>query len=151
MFGECQDWLLRPDSERNVGNFISALDRAMHGLSVRSFLGPFRFLRGRDTKWREDIAHVHALVDKYVDKALERETIGSSNTRGDGPRVFLDELVKKTKEKLELRNQMLNIFVPARDTTASTVSFVLFHLARNRKVWDKLGTKSSALVPPSDF
>lgn len=102
------------------------------------FLGKFKFLRGRDTKWRQDLAKVHIFIDNYVDIALERSKKTPATTTADAAYIFVDELVKTTQDRLELRNQMLNIFFPARDTTASAVSFVFFHLARNRRVWDKL-------------
>ncbi|KAF7885725.1 uncharacterized protein EAF02_004234 [Botrytis sinoallii] len=52
--------------------------------------------------------------------------------------VYLDELVEKTKDKTELRNQMLNLFLPARDSTSSATGFIYFHLAFHPDVWIKL-------------
>ncbi|KAF7934876.1 uncharacterized protein EAE98_002921 [Botrytis deweyae] len=52
--------------------------------------------------------------------------------------VYLDELVKKTKDRTELRNQVLTLFIPARDSTSSVTGLTCFHLARHPDVWIKL-------------
>jgi len=47
-------------------------------------------------------------------------------------------LVKQTKNPQVLQDQLLNIMVAGRDTTAGLLSFTMYELARNPQVWQKL-------------
>lgn len=138
LFGVSQGSLTSGPSDPESEDFISAFDRALQGLHVRLFLGMFRFLRGRDLKWKRDLALVHTFVDKYVAMAIDRKKLREDSPAESSKYIYLDELLHTTTDRMELRNQMLNIFLPARDSTASAISFVFFHLARNPNVWEKL-------------
>jgi cytochrome P450 len=48
------------------------------------------------------------------------------------------QMVKTTDDKRFIRNEVMNVFFPARDTAAILTSNVLFMLARHTDVWDKL-------------
>lgn len=48
--------------------------------------------------------------------------------------VFLKELAKDTRDPKLLRDQLLNILLAGRDTTASLLSSVFYELAGNPKV-----------------
>jgi hypothetical protein len=52
--------------------------------------------------------------------------------------VFLEELAKETRHPIELRDEILNMLVAGRDTTASLLSTALFTLARRRDVWARV-------------
>lgn len=52
--------------------------------------------------------------------------------------VFLNELVKETRDPVLLRDQALNILVAGRDTTASLLGFVFYFLSFNPSVYQKL-------------
>ena len=47
-------------------------------------------------------------------------------------------MAKETPDKVDLRNQILNVFFPARDSTAIALSNTVYLLARHPTVWDKL-------------
>lgn len=140
LFGVSQDSLLRGSSDETSEDFISAFDCVLQGLNARYFLGPLSFLLGREKKLKADIAQVHGFVDQYVEMAIRRrkEIMAGIPLERSLRYVLLDELVSTTSDKNELRNQALNLFLPARDTTASAISFIFFHLARNPRVWEKL-------------
>ena len=57
--------------------------------------------------------------------------------------ILLHEMAKEIRDPIELRFQILNVFLPARDTTSIAVANALFHLARNPNVWTDL--RSAAL------
>jgi hypothetical protein len=52
--------------------------------------------------------------------------------------VFLAELVKSTRDPLELRSQLLNILLAGRDTTAGLLGWTFYVLARNPAAYAKL-------------
>ncbi|KAF7894036.1 hypothetical protein EAF00_007550 [Botryotinia globosa] len=72
--------------------------------------------------------------------AINRQQVSEKTVQKVSPAnyVYLDQLIKKTKNKMELGNQMLNLFFPARDSTSSATGFTFFHLARHPDVCIKL-------------
>lgn len=124
--------------DEDSNDFISSFDRALKVLHIRMFLGRFQFLRGQDTRMWSDVARVHAFVDKYIDMAMERKRSSEKASEEKANYIFLDELLKMTEDIAALRNQMLNIFLPSRDSAASTISFIFFQLARYPEVWSRL-------------
>ncbi|KAL9618678.1 MAG: hypothetical protein Q9160_006645 [Pyrenula sp. 1 TL-2023] len=52
--------------------------------------------------------------------------------------VLLYDMAKETSDKIDLRNQILNVFFPARDSTAIALSNTIYLLARHPRVWGKL-------------
>ena len=54
-------------------------------------------------------------------------------------------MAKETRDPIDLRYQILSVFLPARDTTSILVGNALFHLARNPKLWLDLRTTALSL------
>jgi cytochrome P450 monooxygenase len=59
--------------------------------------------------------------------------------------ILLDEMAKKTQDKLDLRSQILAVFMPSRDTTAFLVGNIFHALARNTTVWVRLRKEVMAI------
>jgi cytochrome P450 len=112
--------------------------------SLYWLINPKEFRQANDT--------VHQLVDHYVRFALmPKEKRG--NFTGDRQRyIFLEALVEETNDPKMLRDQLLNVLLAGRDTTASLPSSTFYLLARYPRVWgklrheilDKLGTTEQA-------
>jgi hypothetical protein len=77
---------------------------------------------------------VHEFCDRYVAKALELRRLG----KDEGRYIFLNEMAKTVQDPKQLRNEMLNILLAGRDTTASLLGNTFHALARHPDVWDKL-------------
>ena len=102
-----------------------------------------QFLYAFDRKWKRAYGKVHAFVDIHVKRALEDTALD-----GDGSAqryILLNEMAKKIRDPIELRFQILNVFLPARDTTSIVVGNTLFHLARNLNVWMDLRNTALSL------
>lgn len=84
--------------------------------------------------FRTDCAKVHKLVDHFVDKTLSADQIDKEDNRY----IFSQELAKITKDRVELRSQLLNILLAGRDTTAGLLGFTFYFLARHPLVYEKL-------------
>lgn len=80
---------------------------------------------------------VHNFADYYVNMALNMSADEVEKASGDGY-VFLYELVKETRDPKLLRDQLLNIMIAGRDTTASLMTFTMFELAKNPEIFRKL-------------
>ncbi|PMD48008.1 cytochrome P450 [Hyaloscypha variabilis F] len=80
-----------------------------------------------------------AYIDRFVDQALAlRASAKSSKPGGDSQYVFLNELAKETDDREELRDQILNVLLAGRDTTASLLSNMFWELARHPEIYAKL-------------
>ncbi|KAK6454753.1 cytochrome P450 52A12 (DH-ALK2) [Scheffersomyces xylosifermentans] len=115
-------------------DFAEAFNTAQAYLATRSIFQKLYFLVN-NTEFRECTKAVHRFADHYVQLALEATPEEMEKHSGY---VFLYELSKQTRDPIVLRDQLLNILVAGRDTTAGLLSFTFMELARNQNIWDKL-------------
>jgi cytochrome P450 monooxygenase len=111
-------------------------------------LSPFTYYF--DKSWKLAYQKVHAWVDAHVERALmetlsEKATLSEPDEQSPSRYVLLHEMAKHLKNPVDLRFQILNIFLPARDSISILVGNALFHLARNPDVWLQLRNESLAL------
>ncbi len=112
---------------------------------------PFLWGRAtRDREWKEACAEVHAVVDRYIERAFSKQLGNKAQQHGsdraddtlpadhERPFSFLNELSKETQDRQFIRDQIISVFFPARDTTAIAISDLFFQLARNPLVRTKL-------------
>ncbi|KAE9373136.1 cytochrome P450 [Stipitochalara longipes BDJ] len=143
IFGQSVESLL-PDTPFDSTEFTEAFDAALLGVTVRSRVGPFKPLYYFDKSWEKAYTKVHKFVDKHVRAALQHQGVLEKSDRhgSDGEKkerhVLLRQMVQETQDPLALRSQILNIFFPARDTSAIAISNVTFMLARHPKYWESL-------------
>ncbi|KAK9362146.1 cytochrome P450 [Lipomyces starkeyi] len=125
--------------------FAHAFNYSQEVVSFRVLLQSWYWLMN-PKKFRESNAIVHRFVDDYVDKAL-RHLRQSLETKKDDEVVqseryiFLDALVEETQNPKILRDQLLNILLAGRDTTAGLLSWIFYLLARHPRVFEKLRTE----------
>ena len=139
LFGESTNVLLGRDTRGSRTNldFAEAWNRSQ--IEVQENLRSM-FLYGAHNKKYTKI--VHAYVQKYVQQALryredfirDPEKAASKN----GRYVFMHELVKATDDPVRIRDEMLNVLLAGRDTTASLLGNIWFTLARRPDIWAKL-------------
>ena len=98
-----------------------------------------------DKKWKEAYESVHAFIDDHVRTTLEETAQNNISKEDVSPHryILLHEMAKEIRDPIELRFQILNVFLPARDTTSIAVGNALFHLARKPHLWTDL--RSTAL------
>jgi len=90
---------------------------------------------------REGVKFVHGYVGNYVQKAMALHNAGTDEKpeKGDDSRyVFLEELAKTDYGEKKIQNELLNILVAGRDTTANLLSYLFYILARRPDVFKKL-------------
>lgn len=118
---------------------------AQDGLAIRSRIGPLMIFH-RDKKFSKAVVDARAYVDRFVQKAINHRIALDSgqNASEDALKlneqqyVFLYELSKRTLDKTELTDQLLNTLLAGRDTTASLLSITFFTMARRPEIWKKL-------------
>ena len=131
-------------------------------MTKRSVAGRALALSKRDIEWQQACTEVHAIVDGYITRALEQyhladsaiiPSTGDPLTMKPSARSFsmLHELVKYTQDRRFLRDQLLNVFIPARDSSAIGLSDLFFNLARHPEVWRKLRSEVLEIDQPLTF
>jgi cytochrome P450 len=145
LFGESVHSLTSPeDSEQH--QFGAAFDLAQGRLAVRYRNGKFIRLIDvfkPDNEFKRACKTVHEFVNKIVDRVLETTQSEDTEEVVEGKEeaeryVFLKELAKATRDPEQLRDELLNILLAGRDTTASLLSTAFHVLARRPDIFTKL-------------
>jgi cytochrome P450 len=126
-------------------SFATDFNTAQEGLAIRSRLGPLMLFH-RDRKFSKAVVDARAYVDRFVQNAINYRMALDSGEKApedasklnEQQYVFLYELSKRTLDKTELTDQLLNILLAGRDTTASLLSITFFTMARRPEIWKKL-------------
>lgn len=128
---------------------------AQRGSGIRLMLGRVLRILHWDPKWWADCDAVNAFLDQRVDEALGRLQQRREDTNANAeepptppgeptrattlpPLCLVDEIAKQTQDRFTLRSQIHNLFTPAHDSAAITLSNALFHLARHPHAWARL-------------
>lgn len=155
IFGESTETLLAATSDAHNNELLRTFDAALRGLGMRILLGRLRILLLWDRSYDRLARRVHAVIDQYIDKAVARQHEQSPADKGtsDAPKryIILDELVLRLQDRAEVRNQVVNIFLPGRDATALGLSGVCFLLARHPQVWRKLRAEVLSIEGPLTY
>lgn len=95
----------------------------------------------QDRAFSKSTVEARRFVGQFVQQALDyraTHTSSSDTLKASEERyVFLYELSKQTADKKMLTDQLLNILLAGRDTTASLLSITCFILARRPDIWNK--------------
>lgn len=118
--------------------FANAFDKSQVIVSNRLTSQNLYWLVGNTKEFRDDCDLVHQFADFYVQKALNTSPDDLEKISQEKGYIFLYELVTETRNPRVLRNQLLNILLAGRDTTAGLLSFTFFELARRPEMWTKL-------------
>ncbi|KAJ5999391.1 hypothetical protein N7451_007201 [Penicillium sp. IBT 35674x] len=144
LFGESVGCML-PESEttgvlaksavRNAQGFADAFTVAQDYLASRSRAQGLYWLVNPKA-FREANSQVHEVVDHYVNVALESKR--NPDRKESDRYIFLNALAADTDDPKMLRDNMLNILLAGRDTTASLLSSTFYYLARHPNVFTRL-------------
>ncbi|KAI9882165.1 MAG: hypothetical protein M1823_006090 [Watsoniomyces obsoletus] len=124
-------------SALDEATFANAFDLSQRWLARR---GRFRDLYWMITskEFRTACKQVHEFVDHFVRLALDKKPSDKQQQGGKERYVFLEALVAETRDPKELRDQLLNILLAGRDTTASHLGWLFYLLARHPAIFEKL-------------
>lgn len=128
--------------------FGKAFNFAQDDITTRIRYGIFDRFR-ENKKGKEAIRVCHAYIDKFVDDALNfRHAMDEEKQQGthkDEKYYFIQEVAKQTKDKSRIRDELINILLAGRDTTASLLSNMFFELARRPEIYAKLREEVESL------
>jgi cytochrome P450 len=148
LFGTSLDSQLGPfnkssaayDIDFDEAAFIEAFDASLDHMTRGLRLGAFYKL-AHTKEAKRVCAVVQGFVDKYVQAALDRRAQAESKPGEKRRYVLADALVEETKDPVEIRNQLLNVLIAGRDTTASLLGWLFLLLARQPEEYKRLRTE----------
>lgn len=114
---------LRAGIDQNAENaaFSESFSIAQDGLAKRFRIAPLHFLYNPPS-FRHACKTVHSYVERYIE---QRNLYSKDSSTGDDAHGFIDEVAKESKSVIQLRDQLLNILLAGRDTTACCLSWTL--------------------------
>ncbi len=118
---------LRADIDQGIENraFAENFNIAQEGLAKRFRLAPFHFVYN-PPKFRKACKSVHQFVEKYIeDLGLMKDHKAKGESTGDSASWFIEQVATESSSTSELRDQLLNVLLAGRDTTACCLSWTL--------------------------
>ncbi|KAG5735396.1 Cytochrome P450 52A3 [Termitomyces sp. T112] len=106
--------------------------------------------------WKDRVLPHRAVIDEFAQPILE-EAIRNNRTRKEqnateknGEELLggtlLDHLVSQTEDRQILKDELVNLLVAARDTTASTLTFAMYMLTQHPDIVTRLRTEIAQIV-----
>ena len=147
LFGESVENLLDENvGSPAMGTFAEAFNTAQYWVAVKLKTGPFyKFVGNKECA--RSCAASREFVGRYVERCLNMDLEKRKEER-KGKYIFLDALAEEFENKTVLTDQILNILLAGRDTTAGFLSFTIWFLCRNKRVWQKLRAEVLEHVGP---
>jgi cytochrome P450 len=137
LFGQSTD-VLGASPERGE-RFADAFTYVTERLGLETRLGPWATILP-NKRYKEDVKTIHEYISGYVQDAVASYKSGTPIKKdGNADRyVFLEELAKLGCSERKIQDELLNILLAGRDTTASLLSYLFYILARRPDVFSKL-------------
>ena len=113
---------LRADIDQDAKNkeFAQSFNVAQEGLAKRFRIAPWHFFYNT-SEFRRACSNVHRFVEQYIDsRKSDNSMTPSLETYG-----FFNQVAQGSASKGDLRDQLLNVLLAGRDTTACCLSWTL--------------------------
>ena len=111
---------LRANQSGEDIQFAESFDIAQDYVVQRyRYLDLYWLIGGR--RFREACASVHHFIESIIDRRLTT----TEKPRNDGRYLFIDAIAEDSRDHTALRDQLINILLAGRDTTACLLSWVL--------------------------
>lgn len=108
-------------ADADIRAFAVSFDIAQGGLATRFRLAPWHFLYS-PPHFRSACSTVHRFVDNYIQ---ERSTRKRKDFKAQASDSFIDQLAQDTNSHQALRDQLINILLAGRDTSACCLSWTM--------------------------
>ncbi|KAF4785562.1 cytochrome P450 [Colletotrichum scovillei] len=137
---------------------FEAFERIRHTQSLIERLGPLNFLVPR-RKFRKDLEALDKFMGPSIEKAISMSDAELTEMdKTDHGWTLLHACAGVSRDARYLRDEMVSILIAGRDTTATTMSWAFYELAKNpevlaelrREIQNKLGVGAGARLPTYD-
>lgn len=121
------------DQHKENKLFAQSFNVAQEGLAKRFRIAPWQFFYN-PRSFREACANVHRFVEGYIN-GLDLENIRQEDNKKLG---FIQQVYEESEDITHLRDQLLNVLLAGRDTTACCLSWTFRLLIRHEHVMKRL-------------
>ncbi|KAG9006477.1 hypothetical protein FRB93_008605 [Tulasnella sp. JGI-2019a] len=142
---------------KDINQFTKAFTRAMEHIANRNReTGPWQLREIFGDRTRGEMKIMCNLVDPIIDAAVRRKAKvgekGAPEQEGsDGDRkTLLSHLVSETEDREMIRDELLNILLAGRDTTAANLTFTVYFLAMHPPVLVRLRKEVMDVIGPTE-
>ncbi|KAI1179613.1 cytochrome P450 [Nemania sp. FL0916] len=132
------------DQEAANHEFAECFNIAQEGLAKRFRLAPFHYFYN-PPEFRKACRKVHEFVENYI---RERSKSRSQNIE-DETTWFMDQVVEGSSSISEVRDQLLNVLLAGRDTTACCLSWTFRLLVRHPHIMQRLRKEITTVMGDS--
>ncbi|WEW55763.1 hypothetical protein PRK78_001196 [Emydomyces testavorans] len=138
---------LRADKDQDAQNkeFAGSFTIAQEGLAKRFRIAPLHFLYN-PPKFRNACAKVHRFMENYI---RHRKLTPKDNATASESYEFFDQIAKESASVEDLRDQLLNVLLAGRDTTASCLSWTFRLLVRHPESMQRLREEVTSIMGDS--
>ncbi|KAK2626072.1 hypothetical protein QTJ16_004334 [Diplocarpon rosae] len=121
--------------------FAEAFGEVQRVQNIIARAGPLKKLVPR-ASFHAGIKTINSFVNPYIEQALALSPAElTSKTKSEQGYTFLHALASFTRDRTVLRDQLVAVLLAGRDTTASTLSWTFYELARHPEMVRKLRTE----------
>ncbi|KAH8923674.1 cytochrome P450 [Atractiella rhizophila] len=135
----------------NAGDFFRAFNEVQEKTQRRLQADPFwKVAELVHNPIKAEMKHISPLVDSIIESALKSPATISADQEKKGDlksTVFLNHLIAVTQDPKEIRDELLNVLLAARDTTHSLIISTIYEMSRNVVIWKKLRDEVIAAFP----
>ncbi|KAG9046265.1 hypothetical protein FS837_004762 [Tulasnella sp. UAMH 9824] len=128
--------------EGGYGSFVNAFESAQVLITKRLAMGPYGWAMAEffNDSVKKHMRVVDSYLEPLVSDAVQRRKNLKPEEKGEKHEYesFLDHLVDSTSDVQLIKDQLLNILLAARDTTAQLLSWTCYVLALHPDVMDRL-------------
>ena len=133
LFGE-STYSLRANQSAEDIKFAREFDIAQDYVVQRyRYLDLYWLIGGR--RFRDACASVHTFIENIIDR---RQASRDKNPDSQGRYVFIDAIAEDSRDRKALGDQLVNILLAGRDTTACLLSWIFYLLPRHPEVMARL-------------
>ncbi|TVY80279.1 Cytochrome P450 [Lachnellula suecica] len=132
------------DNENKV--FAESFNVALEGLAKRFRTAPWHFFYN-PRSFRQACSNVHLFVERYIQ---ERNLKDEAEDIEEDSYGFIHQVAKESENNKELRDQLLNVLLAGRDTTACCLSWTFRLLVRHPEVMNRLRSEIAAVMGASE-
>jgi len=105
--------------------FAESFNIAQEGLAKRFRLAPFHFVYN-PPDFRKACRNVHQFVERYIREKQLTDSVSRDRAAVDeNAPWFIDQVASESETVSDLRDQLLNVLLAGRDTTACCLSWTL--------------------------
>lgn len=137
LFGEALGALQKDGYSNKSAEFLKAYSYGQFVLGKRLHLPKWNVLTV-DKKFRQSCSIAHAFVDECISRAWTAISKAQGHEKSQERHILAYDLVSRSRDIGDVRNQLLNIFLPAHEAVGVASTNAFFHLARNPHVYQKL-------------